>query len=935
MASAEAGSEPAAATTSDEGTPPAEGEQGGGDSSVVRSTGSMAVATLISRVTGFLRTVAITSALGGAVSSAFTTASTLPNLITEIVLGAVLTSLVVPVLVRAEKEDPDHGAAFIRRLFTVAATLLLVVATAAVIGAGHLTTLSLGSHGKVNVSMATAFATLLLPQIFFLGVFSLCMALLNTKEVFKPGAWAPVCNNLVQLSVLLLYSTLPGHLDPNQPVSLTDPLILLLGVGSTAGVVTQVAIMIPPLRRLGISLKPLWGIDDRIKQFGGMGLAIVAYVAISQAGYFVTTRIASASDATAPSIYQNAWLLLQVPYGIIGVTLLTAIMPRLSRNAADGDDKAVVHDLTVGTKLTFIALIPVVIFMSAFGPQIGNALFAWGHFGPAEATILGWTVSFSVFTLIPYALVLLHLRVFYAREEAWTPTLIIAAITTTKILLSMLAPMVATSPTRVVILLGTANGLGFVAGAIMGIFLLRRRLGSLQAGTILHTSLWASVAGLGGAVIAWIVNATLGALPFLGALGSFGLLIRMFVSGIVFLIGAGAILLQAPVAEIATVASMLGRVPGLRRFARPKRALAQAEKEAAEREELPSASDMEVQMARQFHAADIFTATPEPAPLSAGFVRGPRLVPGASVGQGRYRLLRSHGTVPSAKFWHAMEQSTGRQVALAIVDTSSDEKSGRLRSSRDAAEEITRIARRTSKLAALNSKGVANNVRVEPYRSGSIVVADWVDGSSLETVAEGRANPKAAAYAFAALAKSAATAHEAGLSLGLEEGLHRVRISTKGVAMLAFPVVTSEADAEGDVTAIIDGLRSLVPLEELPEEVQQAAVSREGLETLSAARLAEVLRTAALGPDADAAPDTQGGALAVTSEAAPDPTAVSGFGSANYTRRSTTQLVAIIVGFALVAALLLFLLASVMGGGQHAPHLTLPVMPTGAIGAYL
>ena len=105
------------------------------DSDVVRSTGSMAIATLVSRITGFLRTVLITTTLGGAIASAFNTGNTLPNLITEIVLGAVLTSLVVPVLVRAEKEDPDRGEAFIRRLFTLASTLLIAVTIIAVVSA--------------------------------------------------------------------------------------------------------------------------------------------------------------------------------------------------------------------------------------------------------------------------------------------------------------------------------------------------------------------------------------------------------------------------------------------------------------------------------------------------------------------------------------------------------------------------------------------------------------------------------------------------------------------------------------------------------------------------------------------------------------------------------------------------------------------------------
>ena len=147
------------------------------------------------------------------------------------------------------------------------------------------------------------------------------------------------------------------------------------------------------------------------------------------------------------------WQLLQVPYGIVGVTLLTAIMPRLSRNAADGDDEAVVRDLTLGTKLTFIALIPIIIFMTALGPDIGNALFGYGNFTNQEARTLGLTLSFSAFTLIPYALVMLHLRVFYAREEAWTPTFIIAGITLTKVVLAVLAPTVASRPDQVVVLL--------------------------------------------------------------------------------------------------------------------------------------------------------------------------------------------------------------------------------------------------------------------------------------------------------------------------------------------------------------------------------------------------------------------------------------------------------------------------------------------------
>ena len=143
----------------------------------------------------------------------------------------------------------------------------------------------------------------------------------------------------------------------------------------------------------------------------------------------------------------------------------------------------------MGTKLTFIALIPIIIFMTALGPDIGVALFHYGQFTETDARTLGMTLSFSAFTLIPYALVMLHLRVFYAREEAWTPTFIIAGITVTKVVLAMLAPSVAASPDQVVVLLGAANGFGFVAGAIVGAFLLHRKLGNLGSRDVLHLSL--------------------------------------------------------------------------------------------------------------------------------------------------------------------------------------------------------------------------------------------------------------------------------------------------------------------------------------------------------------------------------------------------------------------------------------------------------------
>ncbi|APZ32858.1 Hypothetical protein CpMEX1_2160 [Corynebacterium pseudotuberculosis] len=862
------------------------------DNDVVRSTGSMAIATLFSRITGFLRTVLISTSLGGAIASAFNTANTLPNLITEIVLGAVLTSLVVPVLIRAEKEDPDRGATFIRRLFTLAAVLLGVVTVGAIITAPLLSRIMLGTDGKVNIVQATSFAYILLPQIFFYGMFSLLMAVLNTKQIFKPGAWAPVANNVITIAVLVLYMLLPNELDPTAPSSVTDPHILLLGVGTTLGVVVQALIMIPPIRKAGISLKPLWGIDARLKQFGGMATAIIVYVAISQVGYMLTTRIASFSDEGAPNIYQQHWLLLQVPYGIIGVTLLTAIMPRLSRNAADGDDKAVVRDLIVGSKLTYIALIPIVIFFTAYGERIGLGLFAYRRFDAESATILGWTLSFSAFTLLPYALVLLHLRVFYAREEAWTPTFIIAGITGTKIVLSVIAPYAATDSSRVVILLGAANGFGFVAGAIIGAMLLRRKLGNLGGREVLKTSTWAFIASGVGILVAlalsYILDQFMGG--FFSALGNFGLLVHLSIVGIVFLLCTGLVLSRSGLEEVVNLGYALQRIPGMRRIIHMR--VPQTDAMVPTRQAIAN---------EVMAFDDTFNATPIPAPMSAGIVRGPRLVPGAQVSDGRFRLLADHGSVSTARFWQAREKATGREVALIFVDTSGKAPQAPATPAA-AAGEAAEVSRRTRALANLNHPAIAPNIEVLSYRNGCLVVADWVAGSSLASVANTPVNPYAAAYAFEPISQAAQFALAAHTPLGIDNHA-RIRINTDGMAMLAFPAVLSDSSYERDMRSIRTALGTLIQVDTAPQEITD-------LLRVDATELPHAIA------DLPDSPSVAEDHLVIKEEATPKPRNTPGFGSAGFSNISRA-IIAIAVAVIVVSVALITGYITSLFGSSH------------------
>ena len=920
----------------------AEATEENSSQSVVRATGSMAVATLISRITGFIRTVMIGAALGPAVASAFNTANTLPNIITEIVLGSVLTALVVPVLVRAEKEDPDRGERFVRQLFTLTLTLMVVVTTVAIVTAPWLTRLFLDDEGKVNVIQSTSFAYLLLPQIFFYGMFSLFMAILNTKEHFRPGAWAPVANNIVSIAVLAAYMALPGRLNAAAPASISNPHVLLLGLGTTAGVVVQCLIMLPALRKLGINLRPLWGIDDRLKQFGGMALAIITYVAISQAGYIVTTRIASNAHEAAPFIYQQHWMLLQVPYGIIGVTLLTAIMPRLSRKAADGDDEAVVRDLTLGTKLTFIALIPIIVFMTALGPDIGHALFAYGDFDPEAARTLGLTISFAAFTLIPYALVMLHLRVFYAREEAWTPTFIIAGITLTKVLLSMLAPLVANRPEHVVVLLGAANGFGFVAGAAIGALLLKRKLGTLDMRSVLHTSIWAMASAVIGVAVMfglrWLVRDVAGIdMPnFLGELihlPSLGFLIEVGILGVLFIIATGLVLARSGLPEVQNLGRALARIPGMGRFIRPDEERAIDTGEVDPRE-----------MSTQFLAADTFNASPVPPPMSAGVVRGPRLVPGALVSDGRFRLIRDHGATAGARFWQAREVATGRPVALTFVDTTGASPMAPA-SPREAAIDAASVARRTRKLAKLGHPAVADNIEILSYRTGALIVADWVEGTSVKAVCESgqTLHTEAVANALAPLAGAMAAARNVDVPLGLDNR-QRLRVDTEGKIRLAFPAVLPDSSAVNDAASFASAMELLTAnvnsdaLEEITRNTR-ALVDADAIETHDFRDLQAALRREANLPgtvtesvsetDAEAAPDASAALdfAPAAEEPEDDPDALrGGFGAGSF----SPVVVALLTAIAVAAVIMIAALTAYLIGTFSSEESDGPVSPVGA-----
>lgn len=471
--------------------------------SLGRSSSLMAIASLVSRVTGFLRQIVLVSVLGlGLVNSSYTIANTLPNIIYELLIGGVLSSVLIPLLVRAQTEDEDGGDTYTRRLLTLAGSALLLATLVAMAAAPLITSIYVSSASDAAASpLTTAFAYLLLPQIFFYGLGALLGAVLNSRGVFGPFAWAPVLNNVVVLIVLGVFVLLPGEISID-PVQMGEPKLLVLGIGTTLGIVVQAAVLIPAMRRIGFSYRPTWGWDRRLTETGGLALWVVGYVLIGQIGLVVTTNVAIGASAGGPATYTNAWLLLQVPYGILGVSMLTALMPRMSRAAAEGRTDDVVADLALGSRLSAVFLLPISALITVFGTPIALALFAWDADNVPGARVLGAALAVSAFGLLPYAITMLQLRVFYALADSRTPTMVQLFTVGVKIPMLLLAGALL-PPEQVVLGLAAANSASFVCGAVLGQVLLRRRLGRLPTLEVLGTMASTTVAALLGVFVAF------------------------------------------------------------------------------------------------------------------------------------------------------------------------------------------------------------------------------------------------------------------------------------------------------------------------------------------------------------------------------------------------------------------------------------------------
>jgi putative peptidoglycan lipid II flippase len=471
----------------------------------------MAVGTLMSRGTGFLRTLVLVYATGVVfLGNAYNNANTLPNAIYYLMLGGIFTSVVVPLLVRAARRDPDHGEAYAQRMFTLGAAALLVVTVLATLLAGPLVDLYAptihgppGSPLGAEHHLMVVWAYFFIPQIFFYGMSSLIGAVLNTRGRFAAPMWTPVINNLVVIAVGAFFIVTVGRNKNPQDISTFG--VQLLGIGTTLGVVAQTVALFPSLRGAGFRWRPTLGFKPgEVSEMRRMASWMLVYVVSVWIGNLIVQIIANAASAGANgySAYSIAWQLFQLPYAIIGISVITALLPRMSEHASARRYSLVRDDFSIGVRLASVIVVPAAIYLGVLGGPLAEFLFSYA--GANHARYIGEVFGLFSLGLVPYMLTQLQLRVFYSFQDSRTAAFVGLLIMAVGIA-GDYAALVMLPRMDVVAGLAVAYGISNLAGAIAGWALLLRRVGSLDGWTIARSLARMHLATVPGVIFAVIV----------------------------------------------------------------------------------------------------------------------------------------------------------------------------------------------------------------------------------------------------------------------------------------------------------------------------------------------------------------------------------------------------------------------------------------------
>lgn len=536
---------------------------GPGGENVARAGVAMASGSVASRVLGVVRQSLITLAIGqGLVANAFTTANTLPNVLYLLIAGGVLNSVLIPQLIKAGT-NADGGREYTDKLLTLAIGGLVLVTVVATASAGLLVRAYASDLTGSLLDLAVFFAVITLPQVFFYGFYGVLGQVLNSRGRFGAFGWAPAAANLVAIIGLLAFMQLfQGHVTAAE---WTPEMVWWFAGTATLSIVAQALILVVPLWRSGFRWRPRFGVR-------GVGLGATSRVVswamasllVSQLSYLVASQVmwhATGSDeavrgpgqpfVAGTTIHANAILVFMVPHGLVTVSLIAAMYPRISRAALARDLPALRRDFVRGLTLPAAVTIPASVAMLVFALPIMGLLFTSKD--PAEIPAAAAVLACLAPGILPLGVDVLNQRVFYAFEAGRTAFSATVILIATAISVSTVAWFVRPEWATPVIAIGVV--VSNTVAAAYGLRRVRGMIGSIGLRTVVRTWVRMLLAAAGAGYLAWglvilLTRATAG-------WGRLGYAVTLLLAGTVFAVVYLLVARLLHVEEIGTVAAPL------------------------------------------------------------------------------------------------------------------------------------------------------------------------------------------------------------------------------------------------------------------------------------------------------------------------------------------------------------------------------------------
>jgi putative peptidoglycan lipid II flippase len=323
--------------------------------------------------------------------------------------------------------------------------------------------------------------------------------------------WAPIANNVIAVAVLVVYLfTFGPAAGAEKSAGYSSGQELLLGLGSTLGIAVQLLILVPYLGAAGFRFRPRF--DFRGTGLGHtfrLGVWTVLFVIVNQVAYTVVVKLASGGTTDAPdtgtgyTVYSLTFLIVMVPHSVVTVSLATAILPRMSDRAADGDLAGLAHTLGVAFRSALAVVVPFALLLPLVATDLAHVIWGYGA-GRDDYDLFAPSLALFGIGLVFFTCHYLTLRGFYALERTRTVFLIqcvIAAVNIAAAVVLVRESNAADTSPALVLSYATA----YAVGSALSYLVLRRVLGGLQTARLVRFVARLLVTAGVSTAVAWAV----------------------------------------------------------------------------------------------------------------------------------------------------------------------------------------------------------------------------------------------------------------------------------------------------------------------------------------------------------------------------------------------------------------------------------------------